>query len=82
MTSEQLKQMREVTGMSPEDFATEIGVTPAGYEQIESGEVPVREIHLNAARWALVLIACIDKRTAQNLPKEIKEVIKTAAANI
>jgi len=82
MTVNYLKRMREASLLSPEDFAREIGSSPAAYIKVERGEAPVREIHLNAARWALVLIAGVDVQVARNLSHEMKEVIRAAAANL
>ncbi len=82
MTAKSLKWMREVSTLSIEEFAKEIGSSPMVYLKIERGEAPVREIHLNAARWALVLLAGVDKEVARNLSRDIKEVISAASANI
>lgn len=51
-----LKQLRNRTGLSKALFAAKMGVPLRTYENLESGRSPVREVHLNAARWAVLQV--------------------------
>lgn len=49
-----LQLLRVQTGLSQRAFAKMMGVPLRTYENLESGRTPTREVHLQAARMALV----------------------------
>ncbi|WP_158565370.1 helix-turn-helix transcriptional regulator [Shinella sp. WSJ-2] len=82
MSNHHLIELRESSSLSAEDFAKEIGSSPQAYLKMERGEAVARDVHLNAARWALIMLAGVDKEVARQLPQDIKEVIRAAMANL
>lgn len=52
-----LREMRESTGLSQAAFGRAMGVPLRTYQNLELDRVPVREIHLNAARYALLVLS-------------------------
>ncbi|MDW9972034.1 helix-turn-helix domain-containing protein [Sinorhizobium meliloti] len=53
-TMNQLGLLRAHSGLSQADFAEAMGVPFRTYQDLESGKSPLREIHLQAARMALI----------------------------
>ncbi|MCZ7929527.1 helix-turn-helix domain-containing protein [Agrobacterium pusense] len=83
MSSGELKALRKAASLPQRAFALEMGVPLRTYENLESGSTPVRPVHLNAAKWALVVAASFDDEAEMtDLPDDIKEVIVRAYQNI
>ncbi len=82
MSAEELKALRKSTALPQRDFAIEMGVPLRTYENLESGSTAVRQVHLNAAKWAVVTILSIDDIGMTSVSREIKEIITKAAGNI
>jgi transcriptional regulator with XRE-family HTH domain len=59
MIINQLALLRAFSRMSQAGFAKAMGVPLRTYENLESGRTPVREVHLQAARMAIVQLAVV-----------------------
>ncbi|WP_455271217.1 helix-turn-helix domain-containing protein [Rhizobium herbae] len=79
MTTNQLKQLRELTPFSQAGFAKEMGVPLRTYEDLESGRTQVRAVHVNAAIWAVVKAAANEPVfTTTTLPDGVADILKAA----
>lgn len=57
MMAETLRSMRLSTGLSQTQFARAMGLSRATYQKLEYGVVPVREVYLQAARYAVLVFS-------------------------
>ncbi len=79
-----LKGLRTGAALTQAEFAEAMGVPLRTYENLESGRVEVRSVHLNAAKWALVTLlgnSNIDVGSIA-VPSEITEPVSKAAIHI
>lgn len=80
---EQLKEIRMQTGLVQKAFALEMGVPLRTYENLESGRSEVRQVHLNAAKWALLMMISEDDVIGiTKTPPEFREIITKAFHNM
>lgn len=82
MSIEELKDLRTRASMNQREFAMAMGVPLRTYENLENGRSEVRQIHLNAARWALVKALASDWTGLVVSGSPIADVIKKAAGNL
>lgn len=82
MSAEKLKALREATHLPQRLFAEAMGVPLRTYENLESGRVEVRRVHLNAAKWALVELITTDDLGIVDVPDDIQLAIERAAGNL
>lgn len=61
-------------------MARYMGVSLRSYEELESGRTKLRDLHMNAARWACVVLAGEAAVERGTLPSEVREAIKDAVA--
>ena len=52
-------------------MAEHMGVPLRTYEDLENGKTPIRPIHLNAARWACVMIQSAGLAGIATLPPDV-----------
>lgn len=74
-----LADYRKLAGVTQAEMAMHMGVPFRTYQDIEAGKVSFRDLHANAARWALIKIA-VAKEDASMFPEGIAEVVAAAAA--
>jgi len=66
-----LHLLRVQTGLPQKAFAKMMGVPLRTYENLESGRTPTREVHLQAARMALVqMYAVFPSKCSVHVPLE------------
>lgn len=82
MSADKLKALREATHLSQKMFAQAMGLPLRTYENLESGRVPVRAVHLNAAKWAIVDMVATDELGLVTVPDDIHLAIERAAGNL
>lgn len=82
MSAEKLKALRDATHMTQRDFAKSMGLPLRTYENLESGRVDVRLVHLNAARWAIVHLKADDDIGLVDVPDDIALVVERAVGNL
>ncbi|WP_019567252.1 DNA-binding transcriptional regulator [Agrobacterium sp. 10MFCol1.1] len=82
MSAEELKALRQSTCMSQKDFSIAMGLPLRTYENLESGRVDVRQVHMNAAKWAIVEILAQNHPGLIHAPDEIVLTVQRAAGNI
>lgn len=80
MSASELKSLRELTHLTQLGFATEMGVPFRTYQDLEGGKSAVRQIHINAAKWALVKLAASETVPTLCLPKDVADTIRAAIA--
>lgn len=81
MTADDLKALRVATHLTQKDFASAMGVPLRTYENLESGRVEVRRVHINAARWAIVELKADDEFGTIDVPDDIAVTMERAANN-
>lgn len=77
-----LKDLRNLVPLSQAGFAQEMGVPLRTYEDLETGKTQVRQVHINAAIWAVIKTAAREDIATIVLPDDIKEVIRAIAARL
>lgn len=82
MSAEKLKALRELSHQTQASFAKAMGVPLRTYENLESGRVEVRRVHLNAAKWAVVEFKAGDDMGFIETPEDIWLTIEQAASNL
>lgn len=82
MSIDELKELRRLSCMTQRDFAMAMGVPLRTYENLENGRSEVRQIHLNAARWALAKALAADETGVIVSGRAIEDVIRKAASNL
>lgn len=73
-----LKYLRTGANLTKAQFAEAMGVPLRTYENLEAGTTPVRQIHMNAAYWALVMLAADSPLGKGFLPLNVAEVVRKA----
>lgn len=82
MSSEELKALRDATHLTQASFARAMGVPLRTYENLESGRVDVRRVHLNAAKWAIVELVSKDEFGIITAPDDIAVIVEQASGNL
>ncbi len=82
MSAEELKALRNATHLTQASFAKVMGVPLRTYENLESGRVDVRRVHLNAAKWAIVELLSDDDLGIIAAPDDIAVAVERAAGNL
>ncbi|MEV4606174.1 helix-turn-helix domain-containing protein [Neorhizobium sp. LMR1-1-1.1] len=82
MSVEKLKELREATHLTQAAFAKAMGVPLRTYENLESGRVDVRKVHLNAAKLAIIELLSDDEIGIINTPDDIGVLIERAYGNL
>jgi transcriptional regulator with XRE-family HTH domain len=82
MSGEELKALRNAAHLNQRQFAAVMGVPLRTYENLESGRVDVRLVHLNAAKWAIVELLSGDDLGFVTAPDDIAVIIEQAAGRI
>jgi len=77
-----LKGLRTGAALTQAEFAEAMGVPLRTYENLESGRVEVRAVHLNAAYWGLITLAAKSGRGLGFLPFEVGEIVRKVAGGI
>jgi len=62
-----LKQLRNYTGLNQAKFSHIVGLPLTTYCELERGITKTREVHLNAARWAVLRITGVELRPEADL---------------
>ncbi len=73
-----LKDLRTGANLTKPEFAHAMGVPLRTYENLEAGTTPVRQIHINAAYWALVMLAAESPLGRGFMPLNVAEVVRKA----
>lgn len=80
MTSEELlKYYRTGANLTQAEFAEVMGVPFRTYQDLEAGKTTVRPVHLNAARWGLIVLASKSPLGRGFLPLEVEKIVVDAA---
>ncbi|MBO0129156.1 helix-turn-helix domain-containing protein [Agrobacterium burrii] len=82
MSGEELKALRNAAHLNQRQFAAVMGVPLRTYENLESGRVDVRLVHINAAKWAIVELLSGDDLGFVSAPDDIAVIIEQAAGRI
>lgn len=82
MSAEELKALRDSTHLNQRQFAAAMGVPLRTYENLESGRVDVRRVHINAAKWAITELLTEDDIGLIMTPDDVALTIERAAGNI
>lgn len=82
MSAEELKKLRDATHLTQRDFARAMGVPLRTYENLESGRVEVRLVHLNAAKLAIIELIAEDDLGLISVPNELAVLVERAAGNL
>ncbi|MDH6294659.1 helix-turn-helix domain-containing protein [Agrobacterium fabrum] len=82
MSAEELKALRNAAHLNQRQFAAVMGVPLRTYENLESGRVDVRLVHINAAKWAIVELLSGDDLGFVTAPDDIAVIIEQAAGRI
>lgn len=82
MSAEELKALRLSTHMSQRDFSHAMGLPLRTYENLESGRVDVRPVHIKAAKWAIVEILAANNTGLIIAPEEVAVTVQRARGNL
>ncbi len=74
-----LKYYREGAGLSQTAFAAAMGLPLRTYQDLESGKTTTRDIHENAARFAMIHLASKSGKRRSFLPVELEQIVLAAA---
>lgn len=74
MTNADLKELRQSTKLTQANFAAMMGVPTRTYEDLEAGRSEVRQIHINAALWAVLTCFSVDMPIAE-LPGKVRATL-------
>ncbi len=80
MTTLSLQDIRHRMGVTQSAMAQSMGVPLRTYEDLEAGRSTVRPVHLQAARYAAVLLAPKSVDGALRLPPDVLEAVKTVVS--
>lgn len=73
-----LHELRIALGVTQAALARHMGVSKRAYEELESGRTKLRTVHMNAARYAAILIRGDPAVQQRTLPREIVADINNA----
>ncbi len=71
-----LKTAREAFAVTQTEFAKVMGMSMRAYQDLEGGVVTFREVHKQAARMAMLILAERTRR-ADMLPDDLKDMIRS-----
>ncbi|MGJ4857058.1 helix-turn-helix domain-containing protein [Labrys sp. La1] len=54
LTTDEMKLVRQLNGLTQQEAADLMGVSLRTYHGLEAGTQPIRKLHSNAFRWALI----------------------------
>lgn len=75
-----LAELRERLQVTQTEMATKMGMPLRSYQDIENGRNPVRPVHLQAARFALLMFCADGKILFDDLPWDVVETVNAAIA--